>query len=208
MEDVKESIGNILATARSAAILCSWGRDSSLLLHYARQVKPDIVIYYFGDNLPSLAAELVMREDVTVCSFAPRRSYVSRETLIDEYSFNGVSVPMLSAVTTGGKCGHGHLKSTASDVYFPHDVILWGYRQTDSHPLLPGLKFDREIQLGHTKFVAPLYDLTTDQVLNTLDALNLDYVDDFPVEICDNCMNALAFNASTLAGFQERQINH
>ena len=206
--DVARDIAEIINAAQAPALLCSWGKDSSLLLYYARRVKPDIAVYFFGDTLPTLAAEMVVNESLAVWSFAPRWSYVKQNTLVDEYSFNDFPVHMLSEIATTADCRHGHLELSAAEFSFPHDVILWGYRRTDSHPLLPGVKFDREIHLGHTRFVAPLYDLTTDQVLNALDALGLEYAEDEPVEICDDCMKALTSNATTLAGFQERPLNH
>lgn len=208
MIELKETISQIINAAQAPALLCSWGKDSSLLLHYARRVKPDIAVYFFGDTLPTLAAEMVVNENLAVWSFAPRWSYVKQNTLVDEYRFNGVAVPMLSSVIRADNCSHGHLRSTTSDFHFPHDVVLWGYRYADSHPLLPYVKFEREIQIGLTRFVAPLYDLTTDQVLNTLDALGLNYVDDSPEGLCEHCMNVLTSNATTLAGFQERPLNH
>lgn len=208
MIELKETIKQIIDSAQAPALLCSWGRDSSLLFYYVRQVKLDIAVYFFGDTLPELAAQMVVEEGLTVCSFAPLHSFLSQDSLIDEYSFNGISVPMLSPLVTSDGCRHSHLKTPTVDFHFPHDVVLWGYRRADAHPLLPGMKFDREIKLAHTKFIAPLYDLTTDQVLNTLDALDLSYVTDSPVEICENCMNALISNATTLAGFQERPLSH
>ena len=208
MNDLAQEIRGILEPAQAPGLLCSWGKDSSLLLHYALQARPDIAIYYFGDDLPEVAARQMKDDGFPVYSFAPARHYGTPETLIDEYSFNGTRVPMLSAMVASDDCTHEHLRQKPVDFYFPNDVVLWGYRYPDSHPLLPDVKFEREIQLGHTKFIAPLYDLTTDQVLNALDALNLEYAVDEPVLVCEDCMNALISNATTLAGFQERPLNH
>ena len=76
MINVQQIITNYLNTARHPALLCSWGRDSALLLYYARQVKRDLPVYYFGDELPELAAQMVVNDDLTVLSCAPVDRYL------------------------------------------------------------------------------------------------------------------------------------
>lgn len=203
MKNFHRDIEDRLTRAEHPAILCSWGRDSSLLLYCARKINPAIPIYYLGDTLPPEAARLAVDEGVTIYSFAPQSAYVSRETLIEEYSFNGVVVPMLSNVAKSDQCTHGYLNRPVSEsFFFPHDVVLWGYRHSDEHPLLPGVKFEPEIQIGHTRFIAPLYDLSDAEVATEINRLSLSYADDEPVEMCDSCLQALA-------GFQERStIDH
>lgn len=200
---ISQQIDLILGRAEHSAILCSWGRDSSLLLHCAREINPAIAIYYLGDTLPAEAARLVVDEGVAIYSFAPKSAYIDRETLIENFSFNGVAVPMLSSVVKSDHCTHDHLNQAACvNFFFPHDVVLWGYRHSDEHPLLPGVKFEPEIQIGHTRFIAPLYDLSDAEVATEINRLSLSYVEDKPIEICDSCLQALA-------GFQERStIDH
>jgi 3'-phosphoadenosine 5'-phosphosulfate sulfotransferase (PAPS reductase)/FAD synthetase len=217
MINILDSIQQVLAGAQSPAILCSFGTDSALLLHYARQVKRDISTYYFGDELPAFAAHMVINDDLTVHSFAPVDRYLvpdgDKLSMIDEYSFNGVRVPMISTVKPGENCRHGNYSSFSNNFYFAHDVMLWGYRYEDEISLLSNIKFEREIQLGHTRLIAPLYDLSTDQVWNALDALELSYVDDDAEHFCDACLDAVLSTDwdrdAALAGFRARfDYNH
>jgi hypothetical protein len=316
MFNLLQTITEALAPAQSPAVLCSFGSDSTLLLHFARQVRPDIAVYYFGDTLPELARQMVLRNDLTIYSYAPADRYLvpvgERVVLVDEYAVNGVRVPMVSKVKTNaktnmqqdgmqrtarepnneilsqaprgvharstsscnagatseGQCarqgeglsetratgtssmrsvrddgesgnaphrlrlstnsgldvpsmsperaqvtnvenctGHAKVQPRTTSFYFPHDTVLWGYRREDCIELI-NATFAREVQINHTKFIAPLYDLTTDQVLNALDALGLDYVTDDAVEFCDECLNMIINSNwdrdAALAGFRSR----
>jgi len=71
MFNLLQTISETLSTARNPAVLCSFGSDSTLLLHFARQVRRDIPVYYFGDSLPDLAAQLVINDDLTIFNYAP-----------------------------------------------------------------------------------------------------------------------------------------
>lgn len=217
MFDLRKQITDALEGATHPAIFCSFGSDSALLLHFAREIRRDLPVYYFGEDLPELARQLVTHDDLTVFSYAPADRYLvprnDSVALIEEYAINGQRVPMISKVVKGirGTCAAENSQRTP-EFYLPHDVVLWGYRSSD-HDELIGATFEREIQMGHTKFIAPLYDLTTDQVLNALDVLGLDYVQDDAAEFCDECLNAVIGDNwdrnAALAGFRSRfNFNH
>jgi hypothetical protein len=213
MIDIRHNIEAALKDTRHPAILCSFGSDSTLLLYFARQARRDIPVYFFGDDLPELAQQLVLRDDLTIYSYAPADRYLVPQgeglALVEEYAVNGQRVPMVSKVRSGTRetCAAESSPLRTPSFYFPHDVVLWGYRSTDHNELIDAT-FEREVQIGHTKFIAPLYDLTTDQVLNALDALGLDYVEDDDVEFCDECLNAVLNSdwdaQAALAGFRSR----
>ena|ERR1043165_4304398 len=220
MFNLPETLNHLLNSARNPALLCSFGSDSTLLLHFARQVRRDIPVYYFGDDLPEFAQQLVINDDLTVFSYAPADRYLvphdEELALIDEYDINGQRVPMVSKVKVSrGTCAvesDERNRQRTPSFYFPHDLVLWGYKLSD-HVELIDTTFEREIQIGHTRFVAPLYDLTTDQVLNALDALGLGYVTSDDAEICDECLNAIVNSDwdrdAALAGFRSRfNYNH
>ena len=198
MFNLLDTIADLFTTARNPALLCSFGSDSTLLFHFARQVRRDIPVYYFGDDLPEFAQQLVINDDLTVFSYASADRYLVPNgtglVLVDEYDINGQRVPMVSKVKVSrGICAvesDERNRQRTPSFYFPHDLVLWGYKLSD-HVELIDTTFEREIQIGHTRFVAPLYDLSTDQVLNALDALGLDYVTDDDAEICDECLNAV-----------------
>lgn len=213
MIDIRRNITEALNGAQHPAVLCSFGSDSTLLLHYARQARRDIPAYYFGDSLPEPAQRLVIDDDLTILSYAPADRYLVPQgdglALIEEYDFNSQRVPVVSPVVKGPRetCTAESSGQRTPSFCFPHDVVLWGYRATDSNELIT-TTFARETTLGHTRFIAPLYDLTVDQVLNALDALGLDYVTDDAAEFCGECLNAVLNGNwdrdAALAGFRSR----
>jgi len=216
MFNLPKTLSHLLSSARNPALLCSFGSDSTLLLYFARQARRDIPVYYFGDDLPEFAQHLIINDGLTVFSYAPADRYLVPRgeglVLIDEYDINGQRVPMVSKVKVGLRCTVESSQQRTPSFYFPHDLVLWGYKLSDHVELIDTI-FEREIQIGYTRFVAPLYDLSTDQVLNALDALGLDYVTDDDARICDECLNAIINSDwdrdAALAGFRGRfNYNH
>jgi hypothetical protein len=211
MINVQQNIIDALNSAQRPALLCSFGSDSTLLLHFARQAKRDIPVYFFGGSLPELAQQLVINDDLTVLSYAPADRYLVPQgdgmVLVEEYDINGQRVPMVSPVKVSREtCTAESSWGRTPSFHFPHDIVLWGYKRTDRHPLIPAT-FEREIQLGHTKFVAPLYDLTDEQISDALTALGLDYVREDAAEFCDECLSAIVAHwdrDAALAGFRSR----
>jgi hypothetical protein len=85
--------------------------------------------------------------------------------------------------------------------------VLWGYRKSDWCDAVV-TTFAREVVIDDIHYIAPLYDLTEDQVGNALDALDLTYVTDDHAEFCEECLSTIISldwdKDAALAGFRSR----
>jgi len=206
-----------LATAQRPALWLSFGPDSMLLLDYARQAGFNGAIYHFGDDLSKLAQQVIIDDNLTVYGCAPIDSYLIPNgdglALVDEYPLGDTRVPMVSPIVKGDSCRHGALTRRTRHFPYPHDITLWGYRHDDWCEAV-GETFTREINLGVTWLVAPLYELTDSDVYAACDAIGIAYDDDTnDVAMCDECLNAIINSdwdrQASLNGFRERfRFNH
>jgi hypothetical protein len=213
----RQYIQTVLAQAKSPSLLCSFGKDSQLLQHLAREVKPDIPIYYFGDELPEFAGQFILDNDLTVYNYAPVDRYLVPNgegiALVDEYSLGKVRLPMLSAVIKGDACQHGVSEQRTPYFRFPHDVVFYGYKHEETMPAV-GISFEKEVQIGDLQLVAPLYEMTDADVFEALEYLEISYADDSDeTEFCEECLDAIIHSdwdrQAALANFRTRfQLNH
>lgn len=217
MELPRTYISDVLANAKSPALLLSFGKDSLLLQHLAREICPNITLYTFGDSLSAFAEQFIIKNDLTVFRYAPADRYLVPNgeglALVDEFALNGTRIPLVHPIVKGDDCRHGVSEKRTPQFRFSHDVTLWGYRATDWCDAV-GTTFDKEIQLGGSRFYAPLYDFTDVDVFEALETLEIEYADEpNELEFCEDCLNAV--NSSdwdrdaALAGFRHRfQFNH
>lgn len=189
-------ISEVLRTAERPAIFISFGKDSLLLNALARSVRPDITAYYFGDELTSFAAQFILDNGLTVFSYPPADRYLVPNgkgiALVDEYALNDARIPVITEIVAGENCSHGVPNARRSEFQFPHDVALWGYKQSETCDAV-GIDFPREMVIGGCRFVAPLYELSDSDVIGALDEMNLPYdVEPDEIQFCDSCMNAIS----------------
>jgi|SRR6185369_4328487 len=205
-------ITETLQRAKSPCVLSSFGKDSALLLHLVREQQRDVPVYFFGDELPELAEHLIVESDLTVLSCAPAdRSLVPNGeglAVVDEYVLGNARLPMLSEVVKGDNCQHGLSSARTPNLLFPHDVVLWGYKQNETMDAV-GKTFEKEINLGPFTLVAPLYEMTDADVYDALERLEIAYANESDeVEFCDECLNAIISSdwdkQAALAGFRSR----
>lgn len=195
INQVQKEVREILSTAKSPALFCSFGKDSLLLLHLAREVNPDIPIFYFGDELTNFAEEVVKREDLTVWNYAPADRYIIPNgdglALIDEYSLRDVRFPVVTPIVEGENCKHAVPELRTFAFNYRYDVTLWGYKQNETCEAV-SVSFSQEINLGTTRLIAPLFNWTDDQVLNALQHLNIPYIEESDeMEFCSDCLSAI-----------------
>lgn len=209
-------IKEVLASAKNPALMLSFGKDSVLLLKYAQDAGFNGTIYHWGNELSDFAEDFILSNDLTVFSYAPVDRYLLPSgdglALIDEYALNNHRVPTVRDVVKGDKCDHGVLKQTTSAFRFPHSVTLWGYRAVDDVPVI-GMTLAKEIEVGGTKFIAPLYEMSDAQVYAELDELGLSYEEDNSVEFCDHCLDVINNSnwdrEESLTSFRQRfQLSH
>lgn len=196
IEKARERIKELLAMAQNPAVMCSFGKDSLLLLYLAREVKPDISIVWFKQSVNKESqrfAEWVIAEwDLTVFSYAPSDKYYLPNgeglTLVDEYSFGQTSLPVLTDTVEGESCGINlpNVRTPLFDYQF--DVTLVGCKLCDEHSIL-GHYCNDCWELGKTVFYAPLKDWTDDDVLEAIKVLGIpcEEVDD-RLRVCTRCL--------------------
>lgn len=203
--------------AQRPALFLSFGKDSLLLLHLVRAVRPDIAIYYFGDDLSSFAEQFIMDNDLTVMNYAPVDRYLvpngDELALIDEYALNDTRIPLVTPIVKGNDCQHGLPEKRTPAFSYGHDLTLWGYKRGESCDAV-GVDFPKEMNIGGSKFIAPLYEMTDADVFEALETLGIDYEPEKnEIEFCDECINAVISSDwdrdAALAGFQSRfGFNH
>lgn len=195
MDATRRYIKNVLAQAKNPSLLVSFGKDSLLLLHLVREIKPNISIFWFGDKLSRFAESVIKDNDLQVYSYAPADRYLVPNgdgySLIDEYSFGQSRVPLVSDLFKSDLC-ELNLPAIRTPLFnWQSDITFWGGKATDSHPLIGHLPA-KEFQLGDTKMVAPLWTYSDEDVFECLEAMAIPYepeTNDIPV--CQACLDEI-----------------
>jgi 3'-phosphoadenosine 5'-phosphosulfate sulfotransferase (PAPS reductase)/FAD synthetase len=198
MEQVKQRIKEVLKDSLNPACLVSFGKDSLLLLALTLEVRPDITTLWFNQRSSRAQrkyAERIIKEwDLTVFAYAPRDSYFIPNneslTLVDEMSFGETSLPLLTDTREGDACALT-LKGEQTPYFgYNFDITLFGYKRSDAHASI-NQRFAREYGLGSTRLVAPLYDLTDEEVLGAIKDLGIPYEEiDDQLPVCTRCLNS------------------
>lgn len=165
-----------LLEAKSPAILFSGGKDSLLLLDEVRRIRPETTVIHFYDRLSPQVERVIKEWELEILSWRPAEQYLipwgQDLALVSEYSFGDARLPVLRDVVVGDGCRRRD-KTECFD--YPFDLTLWGMKKCDElHPVMPA-HFEREMPLGLTRLIAPLFDLTDEEVLAEIDRRNLPY---------------------------------
>ncbi len=191
----RNEVQEILSAAKNPALFLSFGKDSLLLQHLAREVCPNITLYTFNDSLSSFAEQFIIEQDLTVFRYAPADRYLVPNgeglALVEEFALNDTRIPLVHPIVKGDNCRHGRYQKSTPQFRFGHDLVLWGYKRGESCDAV-GVDFPQEMVIGNSKFYAPLYHFTDFDVYEALEALEIVYVDeDSDEEFCDDCLNAV-----------------
>lgn len=211
IDEARSYIRESLSQAKNPSLLCSFGKESLVLLSLVREVKPDISIFWFGDRLSRFAELIIKQYDLQIFSYAPADRYVVPRkdgySLIDEYSFGETRVPLISDLIESDVCELN--LSTARTLLFNWraDVTLWGYRALDTHPLV-GIRFPQRFPLGPTTMDAPLWKWSEEDVFSAINELGISYEPETnDIAVCSHCLdeiNATIDRETTLNTFQQR----
>jgi 3'-phosphoadenosine 5'-phosphosulfate sulfotransferase (PAPS reductase)/FAD synthetase len=178
---IKERIIKALEGAGNPIIFCSFGKDSMLLLKIAREVKPDIPCLWFRhDLLPTqkeFAERIICDWNLTVFGYPPAQTFVlpnDEMTFISDQSINGYAWPVLVDQVYSDRCSLELDKTRMAYFPFGWDVVLTGWKSSDTHPLIPegSLNIDG-LKLGDVTFYSPLHDLTDGDVWTLIKELNV-----------------------------------
>lgn len=170
--ELLDSLRAILDTAINPVILCSFGQDSLLLLHAARQLRPDISILWLREHLTreqrAFPESVIKAQDLAVLGMTPiARTLVASDaglTVVREYDFNGDSLPLLADVVPGDRCIFKLPRPVGMSVPLPFDVALCGWKVTDYHSLLSQMNPQDGDEFGGIRCYFPLRFWTDEQV--------------------------------------------
>ena len=214
MKHILNQITETLKAASNPVVLCSFGKDSLLLLALARQVMPGIPILYFRDRVSPFAKQVIIQWDLTVFGYAPINRYLvpwGRDiTLVDEISLGGSVVPLLrDVVLSEGYCQIERLSPVRTPYFhYNYDVTLWGYRKADErHPSMP-TPFADDLELPTTRMVAPFYGLSDEQIRIASESVKMPISNtQDSISMCASCLKALESNwnkRASLDAFERR----
>lgn len=192
MELAHQKIAQVLAASASPAVLCSFGKDSVLLLDLVREVQPNTPVLWFRTGLDqSYARQMIRAWDLTVFGWPPADRYLLEGdglTLVCEYGINGAVLPMLVDAVDGGECG---TNVYTPNVTVPFDTLLVGWKDTDTHWVKgKAMLAEDGYTLGHTQLVAPLRHMTDQAVLAAIQERRIPFtptLDELP--ICRHCIS-------------------
>lgn len=156
-----------LLAAKNPVVLCSFGKESLVLLKMVMEIMPDITILSFFNHLNPFAEKIIREWDLTVASYAPAVRYQVEDTVVSEYAIGDARLPLLQDISE-----HGEPIGMVTTPQFEYnfDLTLFGYRKADHHPLV-GRTLEKEFQLGPTTMYAPLYDWSETEVFAALEGV-------------------------------------
>lgn len=180
MKQARETIKAALETAQSPAVMCSFGKDSMLLLAEARKLNPTMPVIWFRTP-NAFARRMIMEWDLEAWCWEPSDVYVVPNdnglTLVREQAFGRQVFPVLLDIEAGTQCIADVLPKRTPRL-FPHfDVIFSGFKESDYHWSMGGQGFFPADgwRLGNAKVYAPLRHLTDEQVWAEIRAADIPY---------------------------------
>lgn len=204
---MQQSVNSALAQAANPALLCSFGKDSLLLLQLALDSGFTGPVYYLGEYLPKHAEQVVVNRSLTVYSWPATNRYVVPNgdglAQVDEYLLGETLLPLVSPVVKGDDCTHGQWSRFTRPFHWQHDVTLTGYKRGETCTAV-GRDFPAEVNIGITRLVSPLFEFSDSDVVA---ALGHEPPDDNAVEYCAECLRFINDNLNrnaALANFRRR----
>lgn len=195
MDQARKTIRDALATAQSPAVLCSFGKDSLLVLALVRELRTDVPVLWFRDGTANeaFARRIIHEWNLTAFSPAPADVYlVAEHTMVHEYDLDGARAPLVIDLVPGEECALRKFTRRTADLLLPFDVLLTGYKDTDTHWLKgPTALWEEGVMAGRMRVVAPIRHMTDEQVRSALVEMNVPYEpgeDELP--LCTRCMTA------------------
>lgn len=197
LTQAREIVKTALANSRCPAVLCSFGKDSLLLLHLVREVKESVPVIWFRTGLDeTFAKETIKALNLTAYSYSPADVYLlanpdtDQRSIIHEYSFGRDRLPVTIDLAPGDRCSLTAFPTRTPQLFQPWDVIFVGWKDSDSHWLKGSTPFPEDgFMLGRAQVHAPLRHMSDTQIFAALYDLQIPYrptADSLP--LCVNCM--------------------
>jgi 3'-phosphoadenosine 5'-phosphosulfate sulfotransferase (PAPS reductase)/FAD synthetase len=180
-EKILQRIREALGGARNPVLAWSSGKDSQLLLYLTREVRPDIpCLWLKHDLLPTqreFAEKQIVDLNLAVFSYPPVQRFVlptdEGMTFVSDYSIGSAALPVLVDRVHSDRCALELEKERKSFFAFDWDVVLTGWKECDSHPLIPGTLNLEGFKVGNATLHTPLRDLSDEDVWQLVRELNI-----------------------------------
>ncbi len=184
-------IRDCLLKYNNPAIMCSFGKDSTVLLHLiTTTIDSNLPVVFFrhpGQNKKYEFADTIIHKlDLEVYNYPPSFSwFLYRAGRIDGYDFmdmggEPMAVAMELVKPTGGKfyCALNEMANmpTAKEVEYPWGLTFHGHKSCDCDPIVESVPLkQQELRLGSTVIAYPLKDWLHEDVWEYTERFNVPY---------------------------------
>src|SRR4029077_1732370 len=195
--EASEFICEELSRYREPVFYCSFGKDSSVLLHLMCTAgrQPPIVFYQdpWFPRKYEFAQSLIREWNLEVYSYPPVKSSMmygkGLPAFVSEYQISSLTttiVPKNIVEYQDGQdpdlylCGVKHFTQPKAGFVFPWDAVLIGHKTIDTDPIVGPLPLETKIlyrDIG-PDFLYPLKDWTHDDVWDYIEAFEVPYQKD------------------------------
>ncbi|MDP2682016.1 MAG: phosphoadenosine phosphosulfate reductase family protein [Deltaproteobacteria bacterium] len=192
MNLVKETLQKlelIFFNYNNPVILCSFGKDSIVLLHLARQIKKDIPVILWRENSQlkkyEFANRIIDEWHLKVYDFPPAiNDIVYRHGKMDGVGFYMIGGNYVyKAIELSNPNGHFAcsmedilMKPTCERYNFKWDAVLSGHKKADIDALLGKVELKTDlIQSGNVSLCYPLFDWTDADIWEYIHSNNVPY---------------------------------
>lgn len=204
--------------AKNPVLLWSGGLDSTLLLAMLMEQGIKVDILQLGRNdwtkgQKQRTDTLIKELGLKVFSYAPSKvSFIGDGqdiSAVFEYAVGGSTVPLVRDLIAGTKCIADLEGQRLHRSPINWDLYIVGSRKDDKHYATSVTK--PEWTVGDAKFIAPLFNMTRDEVKAELRARGLDDSeaseenDEGNIQLCDLCLRAVETIECPLGGTIEPQ---
>lgn len=182
------------------ALLWSSGLDSTLLLAMLQEAGEDFTIIQFRDGWNKAqrtrADKVIMERNLKVFSYPA--SYLTvmgdedNKSVAFDVAIGGATIPVVRDLIDGDGCLAEIAGLTMHQAPTEFDKYYVGTRREDAHPFLPPFESDTWT-VGRATFVAPLFDLTRDEVVTLAEHYGIDttvepIADSNDIHLCHECL--------------------
>lgn len=185
----------------TSALLWSSGLDSTLLLVMLQEAGEDFTIIQFRDGWnkaqKARADKVIMERNLKVFSYPA--SYLTvmgdenQKSVAFDMSVGGATIPVVRDLIDGDGCLAELAGLTMQQAPTEFDQYYVGTRREDRHYTLPPFEHDTW-KVGRATFVAPLFDLTRDEVVTLANHYGIntspvnETADSNDIHLCHECL--------------------
>ncbi|MFN7930307.1 MAG: phosphoadenosine phosphosulfate reductase family protein [Blastocatellia bacterium] len=212
LDVTRGTIRKHLAAAKQPAVLCSFGKDSCVLLHFVREQQPEIpVIYFRGFDHPTkhqFADEQIRAQQLNIVEPYPAfRDVIGKGDLVqlvEVYSAGidlhfPIEAPAGFLPNSQSHCSLQALQRPTDDARWPYDCLFIGHRGDDTDPFWGDIPAAQpSVMRNGCTFAYPLLEWTEADIWEASRKFNIPqntarYAGDLTAnndyyDLCTNCL--------------------